>query len=133
PAFNNTTDVSTTEGPEIPPDRMAMDIGPKTLECFEKGLVGAETIFWNGPMGVFEKPAFANGTFEMARKIAASTARKLAGGGDSASAIQAAGCEGQFDFISTGGGATLEFLEGKELPGLKAIESNPPPKLESDE
>ncbi len=102
---------------------MALDIGPKSIEKFTLALVGAETIFWNGPMGVFEEPTFANGTFELARAIAATTALKLAGGGDSASAIEQSGCEKQFDFISTGGGATLEYLEGKELPGLKAVET----------
>jgi phosphoglycerate kinase len=122
-AIDNVVGVTTTEGPEIAADRMGLDIGPKTLERFTEALVGAETVFWNGPMGVFETPEFATGTFEMARRIAASTALKLAGGGDSASAIEQSGCEASFDFISTGGGATLEYLEGKELPGLKAVES----------
>ena len=121
-SMTNTVAASTTEGADIPEDWMALDIGPKTLEKFGKALEGAETIFWNGPMGVFEEPVFAQGTFELARKIAATGARKLAGGGDSASAIEQSGCEAQFDFISTGGGATLEFLEGKPLPGLKAVE-----------
>lgn len=121
-SLTNTVGVSTTKDVGIPEDKMAVDIGPKSIEKFGKALEGAETIFWNGPMGVFEEPAFANGTFEMARRIAACPARKLAGGGDSAAAIEAAGCQDQFDFISTGGGATLEYLEGKELPGLKAME-----------
>jgi phosphoglycerate kinase len=121
--MKNTVAATTTEGQEIPADRMALDIGPKSIELFGKALEGAETIFWNGPMGVFEQPVFAQGTFELAKLIAASTALKLAGGGDSASAIEQSGCEAQFDFISTGGGATLEYLEGKELPGLKAVET----------
>jgi phosphoglycerate kinase len=120
-AIDNVVGVLTTEGPEIPADRMGLDIGPKTIAAFGSALEGARTIFWNGPMGVFETPAFAEGTFSMARQIAASSALKLAGGGDSASAIEQAGCEADFDFISTGGGATLEYLEGKELPGLKAV------------
>ncbi len=122
-SLTNTVGVSTTDEVGIPKDRMAVDIGPKSIEKFGKALEGAETIFWNGPMGVFEEPAFATGTFEMARRIAACSALKLAGGGDSAAAIEAAGCQNQFDFISTGGGATLEYLEGKELPGLKAVET----------
>lgn len=122
-SMENTQGATPTEGVEIPSDRMALDIGPQTVEKFSEALVGAETIFWNGPMGVFETPAFANGTFELARRIAASTALKLAGGGDSASAIESAGCEADFDFISTGGGATLEYLEGKQLPGLQAVET----------
>ncbi len=121
--LNNTVGVGVTEGPEIPRDRMALDIGPKSIQKFSAALAGAETIFWNGPMGVFETPAFAEGTFALAKAIAATSARKMAGGGDSASAIEQSGCEAQFDFISTGGGATLEFLEGKELPGLKAVET----------
>lgn len=121
--MKNTSAASTTEGQEIPPDRMALDIGPKSIEKFGQALEGAKTIFWNGPMGVFEEPAFAEGTFALARLIAASPALKLAGGGDSASAIEKAGCVAQFDFISTGGGATLEYLEGKQLPGLQAVET----------
>jgi phosphoglycerate kinase len=121
--MKNTSAASTTEGQEIPSDRMALDVGRQSIEKFGKALEGAETIFWNGPMGVFEEPAFAKGTFELARLIAATSALKLAGGGDSASAIEKAGCQPQFDFISTGGGATLEYLEGKQLPGLQAVET----------
>jgi phosphoglycerate kinase len=99
-----------------------MDIGPQTLELYRNELQGLETIFWNGPMGVFEQPAFAVGTFELARAVARIHALKLVGGGDSAAAIEQAGLTDQFDFISTGGGATLEFLEGKVLPGLKVME-----------
>ncbi|MBY0372236.1 phosphoglycerate kinase [bacterium] len=123
PSLDNTVGVSTTENVEIPADKMAVDIGPKSIAKFGEALAGAETIFWNGPMGVFETPAFAHGTFELARLIAETTARKLVGGGDSAAAIAEAGFESKFDFISTGGGATLEYLEGKELPGLRAMET----------
>lgn len=122
PNFQETKQIAFTEGAEIPVDKMAVDIGPKTLAQFQAALQGAETIFWNGPVGVFEVPAFSRGTFELARLIAETRAKKLAGGGDVAAAIVASGCENQFDFISTGGGATLEYLEGKELPGLKALE-----------
>ncbi len=121
-AMGDTTNVETTEGPDIPDGFMGVDIGPKTVAKYGAALLGAETIFWNGPMGVFETPEFAKGTFALAQIIATSTARKLAGGGDVAAAIAASGVQSQFDFISTGGGATLEFLEGKELPGLKALE-----------
>lgn len=111
-----------TEGVDIPEGLMGVDIGPKTLELYGNAFAKAQTIFWNGPMGVFEVPAFAKGTFALAEKIAASSAKKLVGGGDSVAAISQSGLESQFDFISTGGGATLEYLEGKDLPGLKAIE-----------
>lgn len=121
--MEDTRGAKLTEDAVIPADKMAVDIGPKSVERFCQALEGAETIFWNGPMGVFETAEFAKGTFELAKKIAATSARKLAGGGDSAAAIEASGCEDKFDFISTGGGATLEYLEGKELPGLKAIET----------
>lgn len=121
-ALDDTTNVRRTEGSDIPPDFMGVDVGKKTLEQFRSVLATAETVFWNGPVGVYEVPAFAHGTNELARILAASKARKLAGGGDVAAALAAAGVEDKFDFISTGGGATLEYLEGKELPGLKALE-----------
>jgi len=121
-SLEDTAGATTTPGADIPADLMGVDIGPKTLALYGDSFEGAETIFWNGPMGVFEQPAFAKGTFAIAKKIAGSRARKLAGGGDSAAAIAASGCEAEFDFVSTGGGATLEYLEGKELPGLKALE-----------
>jgi phosphoglycerate kinase len=122
-AIDDTASAKVTPGPDIPADMMGVDIGPKTLKQFASVLdSGVETIFWNGPVGVFEQPAFAQGTNELAKLIASSKARKLAGGGDVAAAIAQSGCEDRFDFISTGGGATLEYLEGKELPGLKALE-----------
>jgi len=122
-SITDTAGVRTTPDAAIPVEKMGVDIGPKTLALYEAALEGAETIFWNGPMGVFEVPAFAQGTFALAKAIAASKARKLVGGGDSVAAIVQSGMESSFDFISTGGGATLEFLEGKELPGLKALEA----------
>lgn len=120
-SFDDTEGV-VTEGAHVPRDRMGVDIGPKTIAAYEAALATAETIFWNGPMGVFEKPAFAKGTFELARIIGGTKAQKLAGGGDVSAALAASGCEGRFDFVSTGGGATLEYLEGRALPGLKALE-----------
>lgn len=122
-AIDDPTGGKLTEGREIPIDKMGVDIGPRTIELYAEALQGAETIFWNGPMGVFENPAFSKGTFELAKRIAATSSKKLAGGGDSVAAIAQAGLEGSFDFISTGGGATLEYLEGKEMPGLKALET----------
>jgi phosphoglycerate kinase len=121
-AFGDTKNVSTTKHADIFDDKMGMDIGPQTLELYRKELAGLETIFWNGPMGVFEEPVFATGTFELAKAIADTKALKLVGGGDSAAAIAKVGLTEKFDFISTGGGATLEYLEGKALPGLKALE-----------
>lgn len=123
-AFDDSKNVTVTEGQDIPSDRMGLDIGPKSRELYTKELEGLKTIFWNGPMGVFENPAFSQGTFAMANAIASHTeTKKLAGGGDSVAAIVQAGVESQFDFISTGGGATLEYLEGKRLPGLEVLES----------
>jgi phosphoglycerate kinase len=108
----------------IPNGKMGLDIGPKTIELFGQELQDARTIVWNGPMGVFEREAFAKGTFELARLLAALTdngATTIIGGGDSASAVQKAGVDAKLSHISTGGGASLEFLEGKELPGVAAL------------
>ncbi|MSP19491.1 MAG: phosphoglycerate kinase [Bdellovibrionales bacterium] len=121
-SINDIEKVSITQGVDIPDDKLGLDIGPKTISKIAEVIETAETIFWNGPMGVFEQPVFAKGTFEVANLIAQSKAIKIIGGGDSAAAIAQAGLEASFDFISTGGGATLEFLEGKTLPGLKVLE-----------
>lgn len=122
-AFNDSNSATTTEGVDIPDGKMGLDIGPQTRSLYKENLNGMKTIFWNGPMGVFEDPAFSKGTFELAHAIAGIDAMKLVGGGDSAAAIAQAKLEDKFSFISTGGGATLEYLEGKELPGLKALET----------
>ncbi len=106
---------------DIPPGYKGLDIGPETIELFTDKINEAGTIVWNGPMGVFEIPDFSNGTFSVARAIARSNAISVIGGGDSASAIKKAGVADQITHISTGGGASLEFLEGKELPGIAAI------------
>ncbi len=109
------------EGP-IPSDLMGLDIGPKTIEAFSREIRSAKTLIWNGPLGVYEKPPFNAGTLAIARVVAESNALSVIGGGDSAAAVIEAGVENQISHISTGGGATLACLEGKVLPGLKALE-----------
>lgn len=111
-------DVST-----IPDDHMALDIGPKTVAAFEKQIAKAKTIFWNGPMGLFEKQPFAQGTFAVARALASSSAFTVVGGGDSAAAVKEAGADvaKKMKHISTGGGASLELIEGKKLPGIEVL------------
>jgi phosphoglycerate kinase len=107
---------------EVPPKWRILDIGPRTLELFQERLAGARTVVWNGPMGVFEFPKFALGTEAVARMLAAlPDATTIIGGGDSAAAIEHAGLADQMSHISTGGGASLEFLEGKTLPGVAAL------------
>ena len=107
----------------IPADVMALDVGPKTIEAIGAELRRAKTVFWNGPMGLFETPAFAKGTFEVARIMSGVEGFTVVGGGDSAAAVKQAGDEiaKGFDHISTGGGASLEFVEGKKLPGVEAL------------
>jgi phosphoglycerate kinase len=106
---------------KVPAGWRIMDIGPKSIEAFKAALKGAKLIVWNGPMGVFEMPKFAEGTFAIARLLAESGATTVIGGGDSASAVKKAGVAKQMTHVSTGGGASLEFLEGKELPGVAAL------------
>jgi phosphoglycerate kinase len=106
---------------KIPAGWRMLDVGPKTLELYKQALNGAKLIVWNGPVGVFEMPKFAEGTFALARLLAESGATTVIGGGDSASAVKKAGVAKQMTHVSTGGGASLEFLEGKELPGVAAL------------
>jgi phosphoglycerate kinase len=106
---------------DIPPDQMGLDIGPLTVERFAAVLRSAKTIVWNGPMGVFEKPGFATGTVALARAVADSPAFSVIGGGDTVAAVNQAGVADRIGYISTAGGAFLEFLEGRRLPGVDAL------------
>jgi phosphoglycerate kinase len=106
---------------EMPAGMMGLDIGPETVEKFRDYIVGAKTIFWNGPMSVFEIDAFAKGTEGIARAVARSKATSIVGGGDSVAAVRKLGLEEEMGFISTGGGASLEYVEGKELPGIAVL------------
>jgi phosphoglycerate kinase len=110
------------EGQPIPADKMALDIGPKTIELFSDAISEARTIVWNGPMGVFEVPGFSKGTFKIAHAVADNGgAISIVGGGDSVAAVKAANVAEKITHISTGGGASLEFLEGQKLPGVEAL------------
>ncbi|NMB56179.1 MAG: phosphoglycerate kinase, partial [Leptolinea sp.] len=106
----------------IPDGWRILDIGPKTVEAYAKALKGAGTVVWNGPMGVFEFPNFAKGTYAVAKAVAESGAVSIIGGGDSVAAIQESGLADKITHISTGGGASLEMLEGLVLPGLAALQ-----------
>jgi phosphoglycerate kinase len=106
----------------IPHGKIAVDIGPKTIQAYSKAIAGAKTIIWNGPMGIFEKPPFDTGTVALAKAVAESGAVSVVGGGDSEKAIKAAGVASKITHVSTGGGASLEFLAGIELPGVAALE-----------
>jgi len=107
---------------EIPEGWMGLDIGPASVRLFGEVLWDAQTILWNGPMGVFEMDKFSRGTFKISHEIARSHGIKVVGGGDTADAVQRAGDDEEMTFISTGGGASLELLEGKNLPGIVALE-----------
>lgn len=119
--FKNDTDIKEVSISEIPADMMGLDMGPKTIEIFSEKIKIAKTVVWNGPVGVFEMPNFANGTNSIARAMAEAEGITIIGGGDSASAVEKAGYAKDMTHISTGGGASLEMLEGKELPGIAAV------------
>lgn len=113
--------VETVDADKIPADSMGLDIGPKTAELFANAVKSAKTVVWNGPMGVFENPILAKGTIAVAKALAETDAITIIGGGDSAAAVNTLGYGDKMSHISTGGGASLEFLEGKELPGISAM------------
>ncbi|WP_209658827.1 phosphoglycerate kinase [Acetoanaerobium pronyense] len=121
--FNETSESMVTESDNIPEGFMGLDIGTKTIELFENELKAAKTIIWNGPMGVFEMAKFATGTKSLAEILANTDAVSIIGGGDSAAAVEQLGYAEKMTHISTGGGASLEFLEGKILPGIDVLES----------
>jgi phosphoglycerate kinase len=123
PAFAAEATPTIVAADAIPADQMGLDIGPVSAAAFAAEIVQCKTVFWNGPMGVFEFPNFAAGTKVVAQALTEVTGISVVGGGDSAAAVRALGfADSQFGYISTGGGASLEYLEGKELPGLKALE-----------
>ncbi len=109
---------------DIPDGLIAMDVGPKTIDACRTALAGAKTIVWNGPLGVFEFDAFATGTLEVARMVADCAGTTVVGGGDSVAAVNKFGLAEKIDHVSTGGGASLEYLEGKVLPGIKALQKD---------
>lgn len=120
--FSETAAPVAIDGPDIPADLIGMDIGPKTVDMIVKALSTAKSVVWNGPMGVFEFDAFAAGTLAVAKAMAACDGITVVGGGDSVAAINKFNLADKISHVSTGGGASLEFLEGKELPGIKALE-----------
>jgi phosphoglycerate kinase len=123
-AFSNEANTQTVAVDRIPDGWQGLDAGPKSLENFKKVILESKTILWNGPLGVFEMPNFANGSIELGNFIAEATqngAFSLVGGGDSVSAVKQFGLEEKMSYVSTGGGAMLEMLEGRILPGIAAI------------
>lgn len=122
PAFSAQAPATLVDAANMPKDQMGLDIGPATAQAFAAAIIGCKTVFWNGPMGVFEFPAFAAGTKVVAEALTKVSGISVVGGGDSAAAVRALGfADSDFGYISTGGGASLEYLEGKELPGLQAL------------
>jgi len=120
--FRNDANIQIVDANNIPDDYEGMDIGPKTIELFKETILAAKTVVWNGPMGVFEMPNFAKGTIAVAQMVADADATTIIGGGDSAAAVEQLGFADKMSHISTGGGASLEFLEGLELPGIACLQ-----------
>ncbi|HLQ78561.1 MAG TPA: phosphoglycerate kinase, partial [Terriglobia bacterium] len=121
----NSTESAVVQIDQMPADQMGLDIGPQTADRYAAIIARAKTIVWNGPMGVFENPMFSKGTFAVARAVADSGAFSIIGGGDSAAAVAQSGMEAKITHISTGGGASLEFLSGQKLPGVEALTDKP--------
>ena len=121
--FSNDANRKTVPTKEIPADYEGLDIGPKTIEAFNAAIAGAKTVLWNGPMGVFEMPNFATGTKAVAKAVSEVVGTTIIGGGDSVAAVEQAGFASKMSHISTGGGASLEFLEGKGLPGISCLQN----------
>ncbi len=121
-AFDNNANFKIVAADAVEPGWRILDIGPETIKVFKNILKSAKTVVWNGPMGVFEMPNFAKGTFAIADALAEIDAVSIIGGGDSASAVKKAGVADKVSHVSTGGGASLEFLEGKVLPGVAALQ-----------
>ncbi len=119
--FKNDTEFKTVDIDKIPSDMMGLDIGQKSIDLFSKKIKESKTIVWTGPVGVFEMENFKKGTYAIAEALATSDAITIIGGGDSASAVEKAGYSDKMTHVSTGGGASLELLEGKILPGIEAI------------
>jgi phosphoglycerate kinase len=107
----------------VPPDAMALDIGPRTVEAFRHEILPSKAMFWNGPMGLFEKKPFSQGTLGVAHAGADCAGFTVVGGGDSVAAVNLAGLAARYDHVSTGGGASLELLEGRVMPGIEAVKS----------
>jgi phosphoglycerate kinase len=120
-AFSADTEVDPIDGVDVPDGWMGLDIGPRTAEAYSDAIKDAGTVFWNGPMGAFELAPFAAGTRAVAEAVAVSEATTVVGGGDSAAALAQFGLAGMVDHLSTGGGASLELVEGKPLPGVEAL------------
>lgn len=120
--FSEAADTKVVPADQMPTDMLGMDIGPKSIEEFSEAIKRAKTVVWNGPMGVFEMPKFAAGTNAIAKAMAESDATTIVGGGDSAAAVEKMGFAAKMSHVSTGGGASLEFLEGKVLPGVDALQ-----------
>ena len=121
-AFSADAHKKTVPVDQVQPGWRVLDIGPETVRLFADKIAGAQTVVWNGPMGVFEMEPFAQGTFAIARALAESGATTIIGGGDSAAAVEQSGLADRITHISTGGGASLEFLEGIELPGIAVLD-----------
>ena len=115
-------DIEYVDSDKIPADKMGLDIGPKSRALFADAVKNAKTVVWNGPMGVFENPKLAEGTIAMAQALADTDAITIVGGGDSAAAVKKLGFADKITLVSTGGGASLEYLEGREMPGITAVQ-----------